>query len=180
MSSDQPESNRSRSRRRSLRPSPAMIVAIVALSASLGGTAWSVTRIGTKQLKRGAVTKPKLHRNAVTSIKVANRSLLARDFKAGQLPVPGVSGLEQIATQSDNNSESPKNQFAYCPAGKRAIAGGATISGGFTGIHPNLVSQVGLRDIAVTSTSVFVTVVETTATAANWSVQARAVCANAG
>lgn len=57
------------------------VVAYLALFIALGGTGYAVTRIeansvGTKQLKK----------NAVTSKKVKNRSLRARDFKAGQLP----------------------------------------------------------------------------------------------
>ena len=49
------------------RPSPAMIVACVALIVALGGTAWAVATnsVGTRQLKNGAVTNPKLAANSV-------------------------------------------------------------------------------------------------------------------
>ena len=57
------------------------VVAYLALFVALGGTGYAVTRIeansvGTKQLKK----------NAVTSKKVKNRSLLERDFRLGELP----------------------------------------------------------------------------------------------
>src|SRR5919108_370841 len=64
-----------------LRPSPAMVIACIALAVALGGTSYAAATlarnsVGTKQLKK----------NAVISSKVKNRSLLAVDFKAGQLP----------------------------------------------------------------------------------------------
>ena len=64
-----------------LRPSPAMVVACAALLFALTGAGYAAgvlgpNTVGTKQLKK----------NAVISTKVKNRSLLAVDFKAGQLP----------------------------------------------------------------------------------------------
>ena len=64
-----------------LRPSPAMVVACTALLFALTGAGYAAgvlgpNTVGTKQLKK----------NAVISSKIKNRSLLAADFKAGQLP----------------------------------------------------------------------------------------------
>jgi hypothetical protein len=64
-----------------LRPSPAMVVACTALLFALTWAGYAAgmlgpNTVGTKQLKK----------NAVISSKVKNRSLLAADFKAGQLP----------------------------------------------------------------------------------------------
>ena len=64
-----------------VRPSSAMVVACTALLFALTGAGYAAgmlgpNTVGTKQLKR----------NAVISSKVKNRSLLAVDFKAGQLP----------------------------------------------------------------------------------------------
>jgi hypothetical protein len=61
------------------RPSPAMLVALLALFVALGGSSYAALQlpkgsIGTKQLKNGAVT----------SKKVRNNSLLVRDFRASQ------------------------------------------------------------------------------------------------
>jgi hypothetical protein len=68
-----------------------MIVALCALFVALGGTGYAIATlpansVGTKQLKKSAVTAKKLHKNAVRSRKVKNFSLLAKDFKPGQLP----------------------------------------------------------------------------------------------
>jgi len=84
------------------RPSPAMIVACIALLVALGGTSVAAVSqlarnsVGTPQLRNGAVTTPKLRNgaiatakvrnNAITSAKVRNRSLLRVDFAPGQLP----------------------------------------------------------------------------------------------
>jgi hypothetical protein len=66
---------------RRLRPSPAMVIACIALVFAMTGAGYAAgmlgpNTVGTKQLKK----------NAVISTKVKNRSLLAVDFKAGQLP----------------------------------------------------------------------------------------------
>ena len=75
----------------SRRPSPAMIVSLVALFVALGGTSFAAVTLSknsvrSKQIKNGQVKRADLARNAVTSRKVKNGSLLGRDFKAGQLP----------------------------------------------------------------------------------------------
>ena len=62
-------------------PSPAMVVACVALLIALAGTSYAAIRlpansVGAKQLKKGAVI----------SAKVRDHSLLAADFKPDQLP----------------------------------------------------------------------------------------------
>ena len=74
------------------RPSPALVIACLALGIALGGTSVAAVSqlgrntVGTAQLKTGAVTNPKIKNAAVTSAKVANRSLLRADFAPGQLP----------------------------------------------------------------------------------------------
>ena len=76
----------------SRRPSPALVIACIALAISLSGTGYatvmqvSKNSVGTQQLKRNAVTARKLSPNAVRSGHVLNGSLLVEDFKAGQIP----------------------------------------------------------------------------------------------
>jgi len=73
-------------------PSPAMVVASLALLVALGGTSMAAATqlaknsVGTPQLKDAAVSNPKIKNNAVNSAKVANKSLLRSDFAPGQLP----------------------------------------------------------------------------------------------
>ncbi len=129
------------------RPSPAMVIACVALAVALGGTSYATvlqvprSSVGTIQLKTGAVTTKKLASNAVTAAKVRNGSLLKADFGPGQLPAgpigpqgpagaPGLSAVERVETSSPNNSTSPKVVQIACPAGKRLMGGGARVNGG--------------------------------------------------
>jgi hypothetical protein len=74
------------------RPSPAMVVACIALLVALTGTSFAAVSalapnsVGTRQLRTNAVTNAKIKNSAITSVKVANRSLLRSDFAPGQLP----------------------------------------------------------------------------------------------
>ena len=60
-----------------------MVIACAALLVALGGTSIAAVSI---VLPRNSVGRLQLRPNSVNSGKVANRSLLAIDFKAGQLP----------------------------------------------------------------------------------------------
>ena len=65
-------------------------VAYSALFVALGGTSYAAARlpaesVGTKELRSGAVTRAKLHRDAVTSLGVKDHTLKKVDFAAGQL-----------------------------------------------------------------------------------------------
>lgn len=77
---------------RRLRPSPAMVVACTALLFAMSGAGYAAGVLGPN-----TVGKKQLKKNSVDSAKVKNRSLLAVDFKAGQLPQgpkgdPGAPG----------------------------------------------------------------------------------------
>lgn len=87
------------------RPSPSMVVALVALFVALGGTSYSAITLSknsvkSKHIAKGQVKRSDIGKNAVNSAKVADLSLLAKDFKAGQLPqgpkgdqgLPGAPG----------------------------------------------------------------------------------------
>src|SRR3954470_10282542 len=63
-------------------PSPAMIVACVALVVALGGGSYAAT-----VLPKNSVGSPQLKKSAVSGDKVKDGSLSAADFKTRQLPV---------------------------------------------------------------------------------------------
>jgi hypothetical protein len=106
------------------RPSPAMIVACIALLVALGGTSVAAVSqlarnsVGPRQLQTGAVTNPKLRNNAVNSAKVRPRSLLRSDFAPGQLPA-GPVGPQGPAGPAG-------------PAGSAGAAGPAGVIGAVT------------------------------------------------
>jgi hypothetical protein len=74
----------------------ANVVSSVCLFVVLGGSAYAAATLSnnsvkSKHIKNGQVKRDDIAKNAVNSSKIANSSLLADDFKAGQLPA-GPSG----------------------------------------------------------------------------------------
>jgi hypothetical protein len=63
------------------RPSPATVIAVLALFVALGGTSYAAVK-----LPKNSVGKKQIRTGAVASSEVRNGSLLAQDFRAGQLP----------------------------------------------------------------------------------------------
>jgi hypothetical protein len=144
-------------------------------------------------LPRSSVGTAQLKKDAVTSIKVKNRSLLAVDFKRGQLPAgapgakgdkgdrgdkgdkgdtgaPGLSEVQFVSVSSASNS-SNKAIVADCPAGKKVIGGGAT-----TDPTSSSTSWVS-RSYPFSATAWFAFGIEALGYAGNWTVTAIAICA---
>jgi hypothetical protein len=110
-------------------------IGLLALCIALTGTAYAAT------LPRNSVGGPQLKKNAVTSAKVKNRSLLALDFRAGQLPrgpagpagtagpagPAGAPGAKNVTVQSATGAGTAS---VSCPAGQRATGGGGTMLAG--------------------------------------------------
>jgi hypothetical protein len=139
------------------RPSPALVVACIALLIALGGTSLAAVTalprnsVGTVQLKNNAVTGAKVAPNAVastkianlavtnakigtdavTSAKVKNGSLVAADFAPGELPTPGQPGPGTLTLHSVSvviGNNNSSERTATCPSGQQAVSGGATWS----------------------------------------------------
>ncbi len=108
------------------RPSPAMVVACLALLLALGGTGYAAT---------------KLPRNSVTSINVKDFSLLNRDFKRGQVPAgpAGPAGAAGPAGPAAGPAGSSGSAKAYA----HVIAGGTV----------EAVRAKGITDASITHTA---------------------------
>ncbi|MGI8414066.1 MAG: hypothetical protein ACR2QA_16555 [Solirubrobacteraceae bacterium] len=118
------------------RPSPALVVASLALAVALGGTSYAAlalppASVGTSQLRGGAVTTAKLAARAITSAKLARGAVtsasLARDavrnanVRAGAgVSIVYRSGGAQIAANSQ------RAVYTACPPGTNAVGGGET------------------------------------------------------
>lgn len=129
-------------------PSPAMVVACVALIVALGGTSYAAIRlpansVGTKQLKRGAVTGVKVRSNTLTGTQI-NEARLAK--------VPSARRAEtaEEAVSADTAAEATRAPLARldyrqsgawnllptghvratvnCDTGLNAVGGGAKVS----------------------------------------------------
>ena len=94
-----------RFRHRLSRPSPALIVAIIALIVSMGGTGYAAftlpnNSVGTKQLKNGSVTAAKVKRHSLTGAQINLKKLgtvpaaldAGRALKAGTAAPVGKAG----------------------------------------------------------------------------------------
>ncbi len=96
------------------RPSPAMVVAVVALVAALSGTAYAAlgkNSVGSRQLKAKSVTSGKIANNAITSAKVAKSSLTGVDINVNALgTVP-----QATSAASAGNAGTVGGHAAACP-----------------------------------------------------------------
>jgi hypothetical protein len=116
----------------SRRPSPAMIVAILALVMAMVGTGYAAFKlpknsVGTKQLKKNSVTAAKIKKNAVTSAKVKNHTLTGADInlaKLGTVPsaatantVPPREGLHIVGAAGEPGFEGGATNFPSATPG---------------------------------------------------------------
>ena len=123
-------------------------LALLALFVALGGTSYATVlnvpkaSVGTPELKRNAVKAAKIAPNAVRTAHVLNGSLLADDFRSGQIPQgpkgekgekgdkgdPGATNVI-VRTQNPCPGGLPTNVHCVmrpmCEAGERAVGGGA-------------------------------------------------------
>jgi hypothetical protein len=139
------------------RPSPALVVACIALAIALGDVGYATVNaiipnnsVGTPQIKPNAVGVAQIKANAITSAKVRDFTLRAWDFRRGDLPAgprgldgpagpPGPAGAIGDLTLRENSVSIPGNMAGnglyttravqvMCLAGEKAITGGTSWS----------------------------------------------------
>ncbi len=107
-------------KRRLRAPSPALVIALIALFVALGGTSYAAINalpknsVGTKQLKK----------NAVTGVKIKNKAVTASKINTSGLTVPNA-----VHATSADSATSATTAGSAAPSG---AAGGA-----LTGNYPN-------------------------------------------
>lgn len=138
-------------------PSPSMAVAVTALIVALGGTSYAVVKpsprsVGSKELKRNAVSSAHIKSNAIKSAEVKDGSLTGKDIEESSL---GPVALANRATSVDQaaraavtggldrvfyrvatvtvpaapnaNESTPGVATARCDAGQLAVGGGVKL-----------------------------------------------------
>jgi hypothetical protein len=150
------------------KPSPALVVSLLALIVAMGGTSYAAIK-----LPKNSVGAAQLKKNAVTSAKVKNGSLLKSDFKSGQLPAgpqgpqglqgpagpagtPGKNGATNIAVASSDGLTVPSGASSDdstngvgCSPGTKAIGGGVVV----TDTDGNRINTVPVTASDVTETN---------------------------
>lgn len=117
--------------RKGRRPSPATVLAIVALIAALAGTADAARRIGAKQLRNNAVTTKKIKKNAVTTAKLADRAVTGRKLangavSGGKLANGAVTGAKVADASLTGEKLTPGERsegYVVNNAGQTALTG---------------------------------------------------------
>jgi len=111
----------------SRRPSPALIISIIALIAALSGTAYAAlgkNSVGSRQLKSKSVTTGKIANNAVTGAKVAKETLTGDDIRISGLPsVPNANEATHAKSADALTDPGNQNHSASCPGGSTLIRG---------------------------------------------------------
>ena len=123
----------------------AAVTSTFALIVALGGTSYAATKIGTQQLKNGAVTSPKIKNSTVTGADVKESSL-------AQVPSAATALSADNATKADT-ADKAKNADTATHANGAAHADTADTAGTVNGVTP---SEVFLyTDNTVTDQVVF-------------------------
>jgi hypothetical protein len=120
-------SDRKESSRRFALPSPALVVASLALFVALAGVGWAAVvlpanSVGSAQVKNGSLL-------AADLAPAARRALAGRVGPQGPKGDPGLSGFEIVETSSSYTSSPDRTLTVDCPAGKRLVGGGAGVWG---------------------------------------------------
>jgi hypothetical protein len=84
-----------------LRPSPAMVVAVIALFLSLGGVSYGIATIGTRQIKNNSVRSTDIRNRTIRNRDVHRNALTGSRIRESTLgTVPTSTGLSHFAVVS--------------------------------------------------------------------------------
>lgn len=124
------------------RPSPSLVISLIALFVSVSGVAWAAATIGTNDIKNSAVTAKKLHKAAVTTNKVKNSAVNEAKIADGAVNGAkvadgslGSADLGPVTIRTANISVpagSARLISKSCETGELAISVGANWNGAAT------------------------------------------------
>lgn len=157
-------------------PSPAMLVALLALAVALGGTTYAAKKlkknsVGTKQLKKDAVTNPKIGTQAVDKGELASGPVdtgkladaAVTSVKLDTNSVNSTKVTDGTLTRADLGRGVPVTAYARInnPAGTSSVAAGTSVNVVDTDdlvapVGTTLVTFTGLPGDSVASCTVLV------------------------
>jgi Collagen triple helix repeat (20 copies) len=184
------------------RPSPATIIACIALAVALGGTSYAAAgkllprnSVGTRQVINGSLQTVDLSRKARAALKGARGPQGPQGVPGERGPTgaqgaqgaqgiqgvqgiqgaPGLANLELADLDSASNSITPKTLFPTCPGTKRVISVSANVS-----TTAGAVGFVALTKAYILGNNAAVVQADEVAggTGSDWSLLTRVLCAN--
>ena len=114
------------------RPTPALVVAMVALFVALGGTAGAVVTAAVPFAKRALVADNAKKLNGVTAGQLGSAAVQValKESPAGPRPASTAAGLVTIKTGTASLAANGEGEFtASCDAGQKVMGGGFTSDG---------------------------------------------------
>ena len=150
-------------------PSPAMVVACLALLVALGGTSYAASQlarnsVGTIHLKNGAVTGIKVRSNTLTGTQIRESGLgrvpsAATATTAGSAPVSRLEYLSAVVSVPGGSSTATRGTVS-CPNGLNPTGGGAKLADPNNGflLDTNPVGKTGWEATAGSGTTQNMTV----------------------
>jgi len=118
------------------RPSPALIISLLALFVALGGTSYAAMKVNGKDISNRSIAGSKIKKNVLTTKEVKDKSLLKADFKPGQIPAgaagppgpAGTPGATSVVMRKGSVINILAGNFqtgtANCLPGEKATGGG--------------------------------------------------------
>jgi hypothetical protein len=114
------------------RPSPALVVAMIALFVALGGTAGAVVTAAVPLAKRALVSDNSKKLNGFTANQIASAAIAVavKESPAGPRPAASAAGLVTIKTSNTTLAADGGGEFSIgCDAGQKAVGGGFSSDG---------------------------------------------------
>jgi hypothetical protein len=118
-----------------------MVVASIALLVALGGTSFAAVKLGIN-----SVGAPQIKNNAVRSPEVLNRSLLAVDFKQGQLPRGPRGATGAPGAPGEAGPSGPTGPAGVAAPGYVAQVAADTTTSGFSTSSTSFVDITGMDE----------------------------------
>ena len=113
------------------RPSPALVISVIALSVALGGSALATSAITSKDvnkkgnLKKNAVKKKNIAKNAVVTGKIKNEKVTGSKLSEGAVSAEKLGSITEVtSTPTPLTVGVTGTATATCPEGSKVVGGG--------------------------------------------------------
>jgi hypothetical protein len=134
------------------RPSPALIVALLALFVSIGGVGWAASKIGTNDIQNKAVTKPKIDKQAVSTNRIADQAVKTKKL-ADQAVTTDKLGNQSVTTDKIADLAVTTGKIADQAVGTDKIADDSVTSAKI-GAAQVRASELGPTQLAINTVNV--------------------------